>query len=368
MKQIFYFLLVLGSILNSGCIGPDGFVVRGTVEGMEDGRVYAVRVWGKEKADTLMSAGIKEGKFLLEGQVEEVTPIYLSVEGKPNVLLFLEEAATFDVFYSLEEYPQVKGGGESQRLSEAYDHIQSELSREYIKIQSEEIKAFRSGDMVKLKEFRELKEGMIRENEEKQIAFLYEHGNSFFALYQLWQGILGMDAMEVQTRYDLCSEKLKATFPGKEIARLLPKLQKLAVGATVPDFVSTTPDGKDLSLYDVKSKVKLIDFWASNCGICREENRSNVALYNRYHAQGFEIISYSLDKKKEAWLRAIREDGLPWTQVSDLGGVKMDQVVRNFGVYALPTTLLVDENNRVIARNIKSKELAEMLPKLLAEE
>lgn len=90
-------------------------------------------------------------------------------------------------------------------------------------------------------------------------------------------------------------------------------------------------------------------------------------LYEQYHAKGFDAISYSIDRKREAWVNAVEKDALPWVQVSDLDADKAKVISEMYGVYLLPTTLLVDENNRVIARNVKSSELKELLAKLLPE-
>ncbi len=117
-----------------------------------------------------------------------------------------------------------------------------------------------------------------------------------------------------------------------------------------------TPDGEQISLYGVKGKLKIIDFWASWCGPCRMENPNMVKLYNDFKDKGLAVISVSLDERKAAWTQAIKKDGMPWIHVSDLKGWK-SEVVKLFNVDAVPYILVLDENNRILAKNIRAEKL-----------
>lgn len=366
MKRVLY-LLIMASGLLVACKGTDGYIVNGTVDGTDGGKAYAIRFVDKDVADTLKAVDIRDGKFTIKGQVDEITPVYITIDGGMGSMAYLENGKTFTIAFQSGQIPTVEGGGETQRLSIEYAKIGLELQEKFKKMQEEMMRAFQQGDTTVRSEMPVKTELLVQESEKKQAQFMIEYGNSFFALYDLSQKALGMTADDVKARFDLCGNELKATKPGKYIQELLPKLGKIAIGATVPNFTSRTPDGKEVSLYDIKCKVKLIDFWASNCGICREENQLIKPLYEQYHAKGFDAISYSIDRKREAWVNAVEKDALPWVQVSDLDADKAKVISEMYGVYLLPTTLLVDENNRVIARNVKSSELKELLGKLLPE-
>lgn len=354
----------------AGCTAPKGYNVTGHVpKEIGDGTAYLITSSNNQN-DTIAEARVVNGTFKFQGTCQEITPVLLSLSsGTVGALpVFLENAN-----YEIEIYPgnielsTVKGGGETQCLSIEYSKIGLEIQDRFKKMQEEMMRAFQQGDTAVRNEVAAKTRLLIQESEKKQAQFMIEHGNSFLALYDLSQKALGMTADDVKARFDLCDDELKATKPGKYIQELLPKLGKIAIGATVPNFTSRTPDGKEVSLYDIDCKVKLIDFWASNCGICREENQLIKPLYEQYHAKGFDAISYSIDRKREAWVNAVEKDALPWVQVSDLDADKAKVISEMYGVYLLPTTLLVDENNRVIARNVKSSELKELLAKLLPE-
>ena len=103
-------------------------------------------------------------------------------------------------------------------------------------------------------------------------------------------------------------------------------------------------------------KLKIIDFWASWCGPCRMENPNMVKLYDDFKDKGLAVISVSLDERKAAWTQAIQKDGMPWVHVSDLKGWK-SEVVKLYNVDSVPCILVLDENNRILAKNIRAEKL-----------
>ncbi|HYV94463.1 MAG TPA: TlpA disulfide reductase family protein [Chitinophagales bacterium] len=128
-------------------------------------------------------------------------------------------------------------------------------------------------------------------------------------------------------------------------------------------------DGNPVSISSLKGKIVLIDFWASWCGPCRYEAPHLVRLYQHYHdmkfkdASGFEIYSVSLDVNPEAWRRAIAEDGLIWkSHVSNLRGWNSDVAIR-FNVRSIPSSILIDEEGKIIGRNLTPSEIEHILEK-----
>ncbi len=144
------------------------------------------------------------------------------------------------------------------------------------------------------------------------------------------------------------------------------RMAALQEGGQAPDFSQATPDGAAVSLSDFRGKVVLVDFWASWCGPCRRENPNVVKLYEKYRAEGFEILGVSLDRKKDRWLQAIEADGLTWTQVSDLKGWR-NEVAQLYGVRSIPYTVLIDQEGRIIARRLRGDALERKLAELFGE-
>src|SRR5690606_4445694 len=140
------------------------------------------------------------------------------------------------------------------------------------------------------------------------------------------------------------------------------KLERLAIGQPAPEFQSLTPDNKPVKLSDFKGKYTLVDFWASWCVPCREENPNIVRQYRNFKDKGFTVLGVSLDGNPGSWLKAIREDGLEWTQVSDLQQLG-SEVVGLYRIQAIPTSYLLDPNGVIIAKNLRGAELETFLKK-----
>ena len=140
-----------------------------------------------------------------------------------------------------------------------------------------------------------------------------------------------------------------------------------SVGAIAPDLAFPDPDGNIRKLSDLRGKVVLLDFWASWCRPCRGENPHVVAMYQKYHDKGFEVFSVSLDRDKESWKRAIAADGLVWpNHVSDLK-YWSSEAARTYGVSSIPSTFLLDQNGRIIAKNLRGEALSNALKQLFGE-
>jgi len=141
------------------------------------------------------------------------------------------------------------------------------------------------------------------------------------------------------------------------------KLRKLAVGSEAPEIALPDPDGNVIKLSSLRGSYVLIDFWASWCGPCRKENPNVVRLYQLYRDHGFEIFGVSLDRTAEDWVKAIADDGLSWPQVSDLKYFE-SEAAREYNINAIPATILLDRDGKIIGKNLRGKMLEDKLAEL----
>ncbi|WP_170934686.1 TlpA disulfide reductase family protein [Hymenobacter gelipurpurascens] len=147
------------------------------------------------------------------------------------------------------------------------------------------------------------------------------------------------------------------------VARLEP-LRATAIGTVAPEINLSAPDGKPVTLTSLRGKYVMIDFWASWCGPCRRENPNVVKAYNKYKGKGFEIYGVSFDQDRDKWLKAIKSDGLAWTQVSDLKGWE-SAAGQTYGIKSIPASILLDPQGRIIGKNLRGDALEEKLASLM---
>ena len=210
---------------------------------------------------------------------------------------------------------------------------------------------------------------LLDERTQKQQQYVRDHHDSYFSVVALSESVSSdFDVEEIEPLFLSIDEKYRTSFPGKAFAQRIEAAKTIGIGKKAPGFTQNDPDGNPVSLSDFLGKYVLLDFWASWCGPCRQENPNLVKAYAAYKDKGFEILGVSLDNKdgKEAWVKAIEKDGLTWTQVSDLNSWN-NEVARSYGVRAVPQSYLIDPQGVIVAQNLRGEALEAKLKEIFGE-
>ncbi|MEE1945554.1 TlpA disulfide reductase family protein [Pedobacter sp. KR3-3] len=222
------------------------------------------------------------------------------------------------------------------------------------------------------KQFSKIMRSPITDDEKKKnirqgvSELLRQYPNSIISLSILSGYKEYFENKELQQVYASLSPALKTTSYALVIKNNDIKPVDIVVGQPIANFEQNNQFGKPVSVSDFKGKYLLVDFWASWCVPCRQENPTVVKAYQQYKNRGFEVLSVSLDDDKKAWVKAIKADGLKWVHVSDLGGWQ-NAVSRMFNIQGIPTNILIDKNGIVLAKDLRGEDLEKKLSEIFGK-
>lgn len=382
------FVLLLLNIVYSCNKKESTIIVKGEIENAANSYIYfqELTVKGDGIKDSMILG--KSGSFKFKRKTEYPTFYNLRVgNGKPITILAMPKQKIIITGHgdSILYNSKIKGSEESrlvQILSLRLDITQNRLdslNRVY--------KQFTDNrNIVNIKSLLEMTyQRFIDEQREFNISFIKQYPNSYASLMALYQQIDSKTYIlykdedfqyfakvdsSLYKQYPLAPYVLSLhsnVILMKEQQNKL-KLQRMIsdMGAKAQEIALPSPKGDTIRLSSIKGKYILVDFWASWCTPCREENPNLVKLYKKYKSKGFEIFQVSLDKTKDAWVKAIKDDGLTWIQVSDLKYWD-SPIAKVYNVESIPSSFLIDKDGTIMSKNLRGEALDERLVTLLGE-
>ena len=232
----------------------------------------------------------------------------------------------------------------------------------------------------KMTALREKYDTILENRRKKELEFAKNNPNSVFSAERDAQQGLQQAAealrdvanthplSEIEPVLASLSENVRSLTVAKELAARIVAEKTIQVGNIAPEFTQPDVDGNPVSLSDYRGRYVLVDFWASWCAPCRAENPNLVKAYEAYKDKGLEVLGVSLDSKsgRDAWLKAIEKDGLPWVHVSDLKGWS-NAVAVQYGVRGVPQNYLIDPDGKIVASNLRDERLHTVLAEVLGD-
>jgi peroxiredoxin len=357
-------VLILSVILIACKTTKDEFSIKGTIAGVDTGKVYLQKIVDG-RPQSIDTADVVKGEFTFTGKMELPDFRVLRLNEQDYFAKFFLENAQVKINAKKDSLNATKiTGSPSQDLFESYVKEVESMNKQTAALQQRYQEAMVNKNEEEVKKVQIDYQALMDTMKVYTKNFVKEHKTSVVAAYiTLVQLSNQIESTELDSIVAGFPQEIGQSEYVVQLKEIADGMRKTAIGATAPDFTMNDPQGKPIQLSSLRGKIVMIDFWASWCGPCRQENPNVVKVYQQYHDKGFEILGVSLDRTKEDWEKAIKDDQLNWLHVSDLQ-YWQNNAARLYAVNAIPQTYLLDKDGKIIAKGLRSQELAAKLAEL----
>ncbi len=374
MRKLLIALLLQVPIL---VLAQNNFNLKGEVKNLTEGKnIYLIHI--TDQKEQLDSAKIIKGKFDFSLDLKSPSIAILMLDHSGNSLS--DQQAPKDILRFFIEPGNVKitatdSIAKAKVSGLAIADIYSALNKSTSSIEDSLMalnQAFtllpntEKGKEEVVKNFQARYLGLLAQRQAKIAEFIVKHPTSYVSLFALSADLVteDMDVALVDNAFNSLSADLKALPLAQNIAAKLELEKRTGLGVEAFDFEEKTADNIAVKLSDYKGQYVLLDFWASWCGPCRQENPTVVKAYETYKDKKFTVLGVSIDKNKEKWTEAVKKDGLVWTNLLD----RSQDIANNYGINAIPKNFLIGPDGKIIAKNLRGEALLETLAELFANQ
>jgi peroxiredoxin len=373
MKKIIFIALV--AIISQSCTEKKfgAFTVSGQIKNANEQRIFLqeLSLTDKEPLNLDTATIDKKGNFILRGVGKEEGLYRVSTE-KGTDFIIINDNNNIKLIADLNDYVhyKVEGSVASAQLHaffENYRQQDSAMASCFIRLDS--LQKTNASDSILLP-CRQERDRRMGDLNALVTNFINKSESPAARIYAIGIASRTLKKEELQQLVKASVTKFPEHSSLQKVSTILsgatqPEPEEISkVNMEAPDFTLPDPNGKMISLKSFRGKYVLVDFWASWCGPCRQENPTVVAAFNRFKDKNFTVLGVSLDDNKAKWLKAIQDDKLTWTHVSDLKQWE-SIVVPMYQIQGIPFNVLVDPNGKVIASELRGEDLEKTLSSVL---
>jgi peroxiredoxin len=364
MKKITNILAAI--LVLASCTPKPHYTVTGNIAGSDSIKFYLMKIDGG-KTITMDSALSLKGTFRIKGGAVDYPQMIQLVAGKTRKrMVFYLENSAITITGSMDSLYNAKvTGSKTQDEYNAFIESNKPLSNLYSKTYQDYQVARKANNTVRIAAIEKQADSIQTEMIRLQKKFVRDNPASYITPSILASISFEMGPEELDSAIARLDTAIAALPQIQSLKQRVAAMKVVAIGQKAPDFTMSDPSGKEVSLFSkIGPKLLLIDFWASWCGPCRQENPNVVRVYNEFHKKGFDILGVSLDQKKENWVKAISDDKLTWTHVSDLKYWD-NAAARLYAVNSIPSNFLLDEKGIIVGRNLQGEDLYKKVKEIL---
>lgn len=369
MKKIVNFLLIAATVAACSPKEPH-YTITGNIDGA-DSVTFILQKRAAGKTVKLDSAVVVDGKFTIKGGAVDYPEMVtlLAKDMRKGMSLYLENSEITITGHIDSLYNAVVTGSKTHNEYKAYQESLKPLNEKNSNLYKEYQAAEAAGDKAKMTELEKTSEEIYKERTNLSKEFVKNNPTSFVAPSILNSISYELEADEIEAMINSLDTTVSKIEMVKELSARVAVMKTVAIGQKAPDFTLNDVNDQPLALSSVigKSKLLLIDFWASWCGPCRQENPNVVKVWKEFNKKGFDVFGVSLDRpgEKEKWMQAIKDDQLTWSHVSDLKFWDCE-AAKLYAVRAIPANFLLDETGTIIGKNLRGDDLYNKVKELLS--
>lgn len=361
MKKLF-FTLFTSIIFITGCTSPKKPTIKGEIlNNKKTSKISLIEL--EDGYNVIDYANPKKNAFSFDSSFSDTKLLQIRTDdySVANQLFFYEPKLHYEIAINNKT---IKITAPKNSLQYKYNHLLSK-----IKPFEEKLEQISQDTTLTKTQLNELSTKYFSKILDTKKNYIKKQPESYISLYLL-KNLVEMESVlsfyELESFFDIINVKAHKKSPLLDfIENKLEALKRnRIIGKYAPSFSLKNPQGKKYSIENFRGKYILLDFWASWCAPCRVENKKIRQLYKKYKDKDFTIVSISFDNNKEKWIKAIKEDKIPWVHISDLKGFNKSEMRNLYKINSLPTTYIIDKEGKVIDQDLTHNELEKVLKKI----